>query len=284
MARNIGFFRAPFDQIVTMLMGDRKGDLVPFKPGSVLTQLNAGATLPAINLSVDGLSSILRSISGTGGLINDLDDILKKTATMDLKGVLDDLAQLAPDLAKLAGQQLGVGLSLLALIEQAPDNDLIKPVTEAYQAYFFDPNGYTTLEGGAIVAPTIDASAVDPINFTLADLRNEVRKYASRKTADQYVRDLIRITVEASANALFKLNDRYARLQALSGADGQTKQTWFRGFASLAESTVTSAVEQAALGISTFSTNQLIAASLGTFAGTIARKATQDVFLAEIGL
>jgi hypothetical protein len=40
MAKNISFFRTPFDQIVTLLMGDRKGDLVPFKRGSVLTQLH----------------------------------------------------------------------------------------------------------------------------------------------------------------------------------------------------------------------------------------------------
>jgi hypothetical protein len=45
---------------------------------------------------------------------------------------------------------------------------------------------------------------------------------------------------------------------------------------------VTSAVEEACLGVSTFQTNALIAASAGTFAGTAARKATQHVFLAEL--
>jgi hypothetical protein len=284
MAKNISFFRAPFDETATLLMSNRKGDLVPFKIGSVMPQLNEGVKLPSLNLSVDGLSGILGSISGAGGLIDDLGDILKKAATLDLQGVLDDLFHLAPDIAKFAGQQLGVGLSLLALVQQAPNDDFVKAVTKAYQAYFFDPNGYTTLEGGTIAAPTIDPGVIDLGTFGLSDLRNEVRKYASHKTAEQYVRDLIRLTVEASGNELFKLEGRYARLMALTGTDGQTRQAWFRGYASLAESTVTSAVEQAALGVSNFSTNPLIAASLGTFAGTAARKATQDVYLSEIGL
>ncbi|MBI3301991.1 MAG: hypothetical protein HYZ72_07940 [Deltaproteobacteria bacterium] len=57
---------------------------------------------------------------------------------------------------------------------------------------------------------------------------------------------------------------------------------WFKGFSSVAESTVTGAVEEASLGVAAFQSNALIAASVGTFAGTAARKAAQHVFLSEL--
>jgi hypothetical protein len=59
---------------------------------------------------------------------------------------------------------------------------------------------------------------------------------------------------------------------------------WFKGFATMAESGVTAAVEETLLGIGTFQGNRLIAASAGVYAGTAARKATQHVFLAELGV
>ncbi len=51
----------------------------------------------------------------------------------------------------------------------------------------------------------------------------------------------------------------------------------------MAESTVTSAFEEAGNGVGWFQTNPIIAAAIGTFAGSAARKATQDVFLKELG-
>jgi hypothetical protein len=55
-----------------------------------------------------------------------------------------------------------------------------------------------------------------------------------------------------------------------------------KGFASMAEASVTGAVEEVCSGVGSFQTNQLIAATAGTFAGTWARKVTQDIFLNEI--
>jgi anti-sigma regulatory factor (Ser/Thr protein kinase) len=71
----------------------------------------------------------------------------------------------------------------------------------------------------------------------------------------------------------------------LVGKDGEAKaRRWFKGAASLSESLVTSAVEEVALGVSEFQTNAVLAAAAATFAGTVARKATQHVFLAEVGV
>ena len=63
----------------------------------------------------------------------------------------------------------------------------------------------------------------------------------------------------------------------------QDKATrWFKGAASMAESLVTSAVEEALLGVAQFQTNPMLAASAATYAGTAARKATQHAFLSHI--
>ena len=55
-----------------------------------------------------------------------------------------------------------------------------------------------------------------------------------------------------------------------------------KGAASMAESLVTSAVEEALLGVAQFQTNPMLAASAATYAGTTTRKATQHAFLSHI--
>jgi hypothetical protein len=95
---------------------------------------------------------------------------------------------------------------------------------------------------------------------------------------------LIRITVEAAGDAFFHLKPRLNQLRKRTDAVGKQKQSCFKGFANRAESTVTSAVEEATQGVAAFSTNPLIAASLGTFARVAARKATQDAALWEFGI
>lgn len=72
---------------------------------------------------------------------------------------------------------------------------------------------------------------------------------------------------------------RYEGIRARTDDLGKTEQLWFKGFAALADSIVISAVEQVAQGVATFSSNPLIADALVTFAGTVARKATQNIFL-----
>ena len=52
----------------------------------------------------------------------------------------------------------------------------------------------------------------------------------------------------------------------------------------MAESGVMTAVEETLLGIGQFTTNPMIAAAAGTYAGAVARKATQHVFLSEMSV
>jgi hypothetical protein len=151
-------------------------------------------------------------------------------------------------------------------------------IEDALLRYFFTPGGYETVDGTQIVAP---------IHLADIDLGKvgQLKAVFSERTAERYVRDLVRLTVEAADDArYYDLKRRYAAtLELLADDDQRTKcVSWFKGFSSMAEAAVTASVEEACLGVASFQSNALIAASAGTFAGTAARKATQHVFLSEL--
>jgi hypothetical protein len=278
---------APFKKTATFLADGQSYQMVPFSRFEIREILNKPdpPRLPNIKLtSVPALTELIQLIPGAGGVLNDLKNLVDDLARGRLDRLMPDFARLVPDVLNFVGQQLGLGLSLFALLDTIPNlGKTIEAVNQAYQNYFFEENGFTTLEGGKIAPPTFDIGA-DSSNPTLAQIASEVRRFSAHKTADQYIRDLIRVTVESTCDRLFQLTNRYGLVRVRTDDLGKKEQMWFKGFASLAESTVISAVEQTAQGVSTFSTNPLIAASLATFAGTAARKATQNAFLLELGL
>jgi len=190
---------------------------------------------------------------------------------------------LVPDTLHFVGHQIGLGLSLFALLDSARNvAKTAEAVGDGYRNYFFDENGFSTLEGGKIAPPTFDLGA-DTNNPTLGQIASEVRKFASRKTADQYIRDLIRVTVESSCDEFFHLTSRYGQLRTRT--DERPKSP------SLVQGICFAGRIHRDLGgragrtrcIQLFD-QPLIAASLATFAGTAARNTTQNVFLLEIGL
>jgi hypothetical protein len=151
-------------------------------------------------------------------------------------------------------------------------------IEDALLRYFFTSEGYQTVDGTQIVAP---------IHLAHLDLEKlgQMKALFSERTAERYVRDLVRVTIEAADDVRYDdLKRRYAAVLQLLGDDTKREKcaTWFKGFASMAEAAVTAAVEEASLGVSSFQSNALIAASAGTFAGTAARKAAQHVFLSEL--
>lgn len=275
----------PFRSVAGFLTGADKYQMVPFRQWEVRDVLNKPnpPKVPPVNLTqMPGLATLLSLIPGAGDVINDLRKLLGDLSKGQLAQIEPELAQLIPDSLQFVRQQLAVGLSLGALFNVGGDTQKIIPaVTAAYQSYFF-AQGFSTLEGGRISAPTFPS--VDAKDASLEKIEAEVRHFASRKTADQYIRDLTRIAVEASGDALFSLPDRYNRLIGRNDAIGKLEQSWFKGFADLAESTVISTLEEAVQGVGAFSGNPLIAASIATFAGAAARKLTQDVFFLEINL
>ena len=280
---------APFQKIANLLLQDSQ-QLVPFQPNTLRAQFAQQASdphtppgPPSLTLSIPGVPKILQLIPGAGSFLTSLEDILKDIEKLDFPALLKDTFGLIPDTISFVGQQLGLGLALLSILGAAAagKDDLTKAVNQGYQAYFFAA-GYKTLEGAIITPP--GSSATNITTPTLAQVVAELKQQFPRKTGEQYGRDLITITVEACGDTIFHLADRYKKMANRTDQIGLQEQSWFKGFANLAESTVTSAVEEAAQGVAAFSSNAMIAASLGTFAGVAARKATQDAVLREWGL
>jgi hypothetical protein len=186
-----------------------------------------------------------------------------------------DLSQMWSTVGPMLASQFSILVSFATTVPRLPV-DGGKAVGDAVLKYFFTTDGYQTVDGTKLVSPVqlsdIDLQALGHLKSIFAG------------TAERYVRDLVRLTVEAADDARYNdLPQRYqVMLQRVGDQNAPKYESWFKGFSSIAEAAVTSAVEEACLGVSTFQTNSLIAASAGTFAGTAARKATQHVFLAEL--
>ncbi len=148
-------------------------------------------------------------------------------------------------------------------------------IEEGVLRYFFTRDGFRTIDGSQLVAP-IHREDVDLMDG------KALKGIFSQRSADRYIRDMIRVVVEAADDARYDLTRRYDAVLTTAEDKRPKYEDWFKGFASMAEGAVTSAVEEACMGVASFQTNPLIAASAATFAGTAARKATQHVFLAEI--
>ena len=203
-------------------------------------------------------------------------------------------------LRQLLGNDVGIALpfsTVLNAFHRAGQNAATIPgsVESGLLAYFFATDGFRTVDGERIVAPVHISDVKEAAAGAVAerDLSGvQLRSLFSKTTAERYLRDTIRIIVEATYDAgrgwkepggrfATVLSGLKARGSAAKPADAIEKHfvTWFRGFASMAESATMRAVEVGTQGVSQFQTNPLIAAAAGSFAGTVARKLGQDAFL-----
>lgn len=186
----------------------------------------------------------------------------------------------------LLQRQLGVALSFVTTLKNLEDPRSWADVATAHAQYFFADTGFVTVDGVPILPPMHFGAkqGFDPSSLQV-NLDN-LKGLLSEKSAERYLRDIIRVTVEAADDIRYdSLRSRFAKIPHHVGAANTAKTVrWFKGISSLAESLVTSAVEEACLGVAQFQTSALIAAAAGTYAGTAARKAAQHVFLRELGL
>ncbi|HKA54374.1 MAG TPA: hypothetical protein VKJ47_12000 [Candidatus Binatia bacterium] len=192
--------------------------------------------------------------------------------------VTGQLQDLRDTIVPLIGRQFGIALSFVTTLRNLPTPEAKNAIQDAVLRYFFSKEGYETVDKTQIVAP---------VHLADLDLKQlgQAKALFSERTAERYVRDAIRLIVEAAGDVRYLgLKKRYdAMRDHMPNDEKKNKFTdWFRGFSSVAESTVTGAVEEACLGAAEFQTNPLIAASASTFAGTAARKAAQHVFLSEL--
>jgi hypothetical protein len=184
--------------------------------------------------------------------------------------------------------------TIVNAVPRALQNSLQVPqsVERGLLAYFFQPKGYRTVDGESVVAPVHLSDIGGAVTRAAggADLEGlQLRALFSKATAERYLRDTTRITVESAFDTVRELRERYSRnesdLKNLKSTEGgkvaivEKFVAWLRGFSSMAESASMRAVEVGTQGVSEFQTNPLIAAAAGSFAGTIARKLAQDSFL-----
>jgi hypothetical protein len=180
-------------------------------------------------------------------------------------------ADLARTLGSFLEGQFGIALSLATTLRNLADPSLPRVIADACLEYFFAADGYTTIDAIHLRPPLAAGGATDG--------------NPSQRNADRYVRDLITVIVEASGNVQYGLRDRLARALALfPAARHDAAMRWFSGFGAMAEAGVMAAVEETLRGIGQFQGNAIVAAAGGAYAGTAARKATQHVFLSELGV
>jgi len=213
-------------------------------------------------------------------------------------------------LKQILGNDIGTIIPLAAIANtvRGVQNvaDVPHSIEQGLLAYFFSSDGFKTIDGESVVAPVHlsdlkgiaeGAISVGPgldVKVNPASVK-QVKGLFTTATAEQYLRDTIRVIVESA----------YDALRGLQTSDGKTGLfgtvttrlttrkkttadqeavvtkfvTWLRGFSSMAESGAMRAVEVGTQGVSEFQTNPLIAAAAGAFAGTVARKLAQSAFL-----
>jgi hypothetical protein len=188
----------------------------------------------------------------------------------------------------LLGGHLALAISFVTTLRNLARPDLADEIPRGWKDYFFSDDGFKTVDQMTILPPEhgrLETGQPGQPSSGLAGLQG-LKGILKERSGERYVRDLIRITVEVAGDARYKLRERYPlMLKEVESNDNQAKaERWFRGAGSMAESLVTSAVEEALLGVAQFQTNALIAASAATYAGTAVRKATQHAFLAKVGV
>jgi hypothetical protein len=200
-------------------------------------------------------------------------------------------------LRQLLGNDVGIALPLATMITAVQRglqdaSDIPWSVEQGLLSYFFRAEGFQTVDKESVVAPVHLSDVKQAVVGALEqrDLSGlQLRGLFSKTTAERYLRDIIRVIVECAYDSGRQLGSRFGGVVSdLRRRSSQSKSadsiearfvTWYRGFSAMAESAAMRAVEVGTQGVSQFQTNPLIAASAGSFAGTVARKIAQDSFL-----
>lgn len=282
-------------QILAKEVGPRLGQ-IKARAGALnlLEQLRANTQLPDVDIDIfSGLLDVPGLVSESNPLeklrdffldrINAIKQLVEADSPEEVLAVTRTLlAEHLQDLRDTAlpflGRQFGIALSLVTTLRNLPTPEVKNSLKTAVLSYFFTKEGFITIDGVQLAAAShlgeVDLKQIGKVNTLL-----------STGTAERYIRDTIRLIVEAAGDARYNdLRKRYEAMRLHMSTDAQKEKfaDWFKGFSMMTESTVMSAVEEATLGVAAFQTNPLIAASVSTFAGTAARKASQHVFLSEL--
>jgi hypothetical protein len=277
----------------------------------LLQLLNSSAATPKFPLTIPGVTGLLQTagIAELNQLFSAVKGVVPTGATTPanpidaLKNFFNGLGvqinQAVPQVESLLTHQLIIGASLLSIVNPANLDEIFIGQSQ----YFFghvDPtthqtvSGYLTVANEVISPPALPRLGTGAIPTTATAAFKDLGSLLSKKTGEQYIRDLTRVGLEAVANKAWNLITRYPQIvtsaalpagDPLKIKDASKAQAWFKGFADFAEANVTAVVEQAlSQGGGPVQANPLLAASIATAAGTAARKSAQHIFLREIGI
>lgn len=176
--------------------------------------------------------------------------------------------------------EIGLVLSFVTVLKNFEGLQM-KDYAESLNQYFFSRDGYKTVSGDLIMRP----------QFPKVRNLQDAKGIGNQINAERYIRDITRIVVETSGDALYNLRPRYARLVQQYQEDARhaigrfavAKKKlidWFDSFGDLAEASLPPAVEGMINGVLNRNVNPLIAAAIGTFCSVTARKATEHSYLA----
>ncbi|HXJ79899.1 MAG TPA: hypothetical protein VMS64_14600 [Candidatus Methylomirabilis sp.] len=234
---------------------------------------------------VTGAQNVAALRDAVGGLFQKLRDGISVTATKDS---VSRVQQLLGNDAGTALPFATVATAALSSLQNAAG--VPESVERALLDYFFRSEGYTTVDGERVVAPVHLSDVGSAIAAGVAGAGSArgglegLKGLFSKATGERYLRDIIRVIVESgfdTARGITGPSGVYAQVtQPLTNREKFV--LWFRGFSSMAESGAMRAVELGTQGVAAFQTNPLIAASAGSFAGTVARKLAQDSFLSVV--
>jgi len=195
----------------------------------------------------------------------------------------DDWKRALEAIRQFGAHQALLGVSFLTTLRHFTDVEgLATAIAEGYQRYFFDKEGFSTLDGISVRQPSTPTLGLqDEKEMT------KLKEFFGLQTAERYLRDLLRIAVELAGDRQYQLARRLQRLEGDANLNQETlalAKSWFAGFSSMSEGLVMSSVEQMTQGVSSFSANPLVAAAASTLAAIAARKATQHAFLWQLGI
>jgi hypothetical protein len=268
----------------------RAGQIIPRNLALDFSPLLDILHLPQLGGNKDdaGARSIKDMVDGTLSILVDPADAIRQIfdnndpgaifgRMMDFFESQPPIADVVSTLGSFLEGQFGIALTLVTTLKNLADPSLPRTIADACLNYFFNPDGYVTVDEIHILPPM----QFQGIPANVSDLTG----LFSRRDAERYVRDLINVIVEGTGNVQYRLRDRYHLISSqFTGAQLDTAKRWFTGFGAMAEAGLTTAVEETLLGVGQFQVNRVVAAAAGAYAGTAARKMTQHVFLSELGI
>lgn len=242
----------------------------------------ADQTFENILKEIDGdLKKLLKS-KGPDEFFSNIKKLFDVKASEQLPDVFKSLLETNTDLA------LSFGISW----KHFPNLNA-KYYGNAILGYFFNEKGYTTVSGKSIQPPQLASASEDEegndipaIKKMIKDLKQQIQKAGEQATAEQYIRDMTRISVEVTWDQIYGLEKRYKELKEKYGKDDKKKKlvAWFDSFGELAAASVLPVVETVLSGIGDVELNPKIVTGIGTFCSTTARKAIEHAYLQAIGI